>query len=259
MLPSVPWSPTITNAADRDGYWGTQSKEDGTVMTSVSGGGPSCWRCQHRFSRTTPAATREDIATTTLHIAKNPGAGQRAVGVTTELAAIEAILDVFWGTVTGYMSAAFTLTEYRWFKVAANDPLSDEGYPMHGPPIRITGKSLVGTNSGFRGADQVSATITSKTASRKHWGRIYLPGIKNSLIEGTYGRFTTAYVDAMGLAYRTLVNSLAAAAGGVYELGVWSPRGLAFLNTTSVQVDDIPDIIRRRRAKQAAYFRRYTS
>lgn len=255
----MPWTPTVTHHSSRSSYWDVQSLDEGTVRTEAASNQPSCWRLQNRFTRTTPTGTREDVTITTMHIAKNPGAGVRVVGVTSELAALETFLDTFWTAQAGNMDVSTVLAEYRWFKIEADDPLSPEGYPIHGPPVRVTGKNIPGVGTGSRTADQIASTYTLKTAGRKHWGRGYMPGLSRSVIDTTYGRFTTSYTDNLSLLVRNLTNSLAGAAGGVYELGVWSPRGLAFLNTASVQVDNIPDVQRRRRAKQASYFKRYTA
>jgi hypothetical protein len=259
MVVGMPWSPTVTYNDSKASYWAKQSKLDGTIETASTGAQPNCWRCQIRFTRTTPVGTREDVATNTLHIAKNPGAGVRTRGVTSELAALEAYLDTFYGSWQSRASTQFSVSEYRWFNVDSDDPLSDKGYPLHGPPVRATGKANAGLLAASRLPDQLAVALTLLTCSRKHWGRFYLPGLGVAQYDSTYGRVTTAAADALSLALRTLVNNLAGAAGGVYELGVWSPTGLAWLNTTSVQCDDVPDVIRRRRPKQAAYRKVYTS
>lgn len=259
MFASMPWAPTITYAPPRSAYWATQSKDADTIETESALGQPNCWRCQMRFNRTTPTGTREDQATVTLHITKNPGAGVRVRGITSELAGLETIIDAWVTAWQTTMSDAFSFVEYRWFNVDADDPLSDKGYPLHGPPVRVTAKSMVGTGAASRNADQVAASVTFKSASRKHWGRVYLPGPSRSFIDTSFGRFTSSYVDTLANSTRTMVNSLAGSPSGIYELGIWSPRGLAWLNLTSVQVDNVPDIIRRRRAKQASYFKRLTS
>lgn len=253
------WTKQITHHGSRAAYWNVQPKEADTTVTEAAGDLPSCWRVQSRFVRTTPTGTREDIAMCTMHITKNAGGGARARGITSELSALETLLDTFWGSIAAQMTNQYTLSEYRWFNVAAGDPLSTHGYPLHGGPVRTTGKALTGSITLLRNPDQLSPTITFKTASRKHWGRIYLPGITQGMYEGTYGRLSNSGTDILALAARTLGNSLAGHTNGIYELGVWSPRGLAWLDTLSIQVDNVPDVIRRRRAKQASYFKRYTA
>lgn len=207
------------------------------------------------WSRTTPAATTEDRAMCTIHIAKVVGGGLFSPLLLAELPAIETALDAMWTTLKAVTQSGWTLTEYRWFEHRASHGSYSDGSEVVGPPIRITAKSVAGTGVGLRLPDQDGATVTFRTASRKHWGRIYLPGFDGTGL-GTFGRLSNAYVDTIAGALHTFQAALT---GNAQTIVVWSYRKLAVLDMSEIRADDVVDIQRRRRAKNVAYFRSYTS
>lgn len=64
------------------------------------------------------------------------------------------------------------------------------------------------------------------------------------------GRFSNSYVDSVAGATNTLVTS---AASSDFYLVVYSKTKNALLNVESVEVDNVPDVVRRRRWKTATY------
>lgn len=66
----------------------------------------------------------------------------------------------------------------------------------------------------------------------------------------TTGSFSTSTVDSVATAAAALLTS--AAAGG-FVMGTFSARLNAFLAAESIEVDDVVDIIRRRRWKSSTY------
>lgn len=250
------WSPEITHTSEKSGYWGTQSREAGTTETIQSETTLGAWRLTLVYSRVVPAGVREDTMTNNLAIAKTIGGGQYGLGLTSELSAIETIVNAYATLIANKQNSGVTLSEYVWHELRASHPPADGGGEKVGPAIRRTPKSVVGANATSRTPDQISATITLQTASRKHWGRIYVPGLRLSAWDTTYGRLTTTVADDLATAMRGLVNDLNTAG---YTVGVWSYKFQAFLPVYKVAVDDVVDIQRRRRAKQKSYQRVYTS
>lgn len=103
--------------------------------------------------------------------------------------------------------------------------------------------------------DQVAQTVTFRTASRIHWGRIYLPGPYSSGL-GSTGRISSTTVDLIVGAVRTMANS-ASSAG--FELVVPSTSHRAVLGIREMSMDSTADVIRSRRAKRPDYRKTYTS
>jgi hypothetical protein len=101
---------------------------------------------------------------------------------------------------------------------------------------------------------QVALSVTERTSIPKHWGRFYLPGFQAQAMEtatgtGRWGSTTQATVaNATATLYEDLASSgLVPVVVQVQRDKVYAPA----LNTvTEIVVDDIPDVIRRRRPKQ---------
>jgi hypothetical protein len=105
-----------------------------------------------------------------------------------------------------------------------------------------------------RSPDQLACNLTIRTASRKHWGRIELPGIDIGKWDPASGRLLNSSIDLLSGAFDGLHNSLATAG---YRLGVWSQLHPTFMTASQLEVDDVPDIQRRRRPKRRNYAKIY--
>jgi hypothetical protein len=240
------YDPKIVAVTAQDTYWLGQGMVAGVVYSSQADPVQvGCAIATLHWSRTTPVGTREDLAACSFAIAKIAGSNRNTPTVA-DLAGIETRLTTWWTAVKPSVSNQWTLVDYTWhFRNAAA--------ARDGPAVKITTLSLPGTSAGNRGADQNACTVTLATASRRHWGRIYLGGCASSTnLDSTYGRWTPTTCDAFATATDTLATNLLTDG---YALGVWSKRGLAFLDTYGVHVDNIVDIQRRRRAKQRSYIK----
>jgi hypothetical protein len=104
--------------------------------------------------------------------------------------------------------------------------------------------------AGARGPDQLALTQTFKTASRKHWGRWYLPfpGIGN--LDLTYGRVGSAIQTNVQGYMRTLLQ--VSGGTGLINPVVASIGYKGVMGIRELQTDDIADVIRSRRAKVPA-------
>lgn len=165
----------------------------------------------------------------------------------------ETALDTCMTAMKPYLAPTLQVSEYRWYKRAFNPMTETKPFQDSGPPDRVTSKAIVGTSSAYL-PRQVACTITEKTAWPKHWGRGYFPfGSGASLT--TSGRIATGTVDIIQGAWQTLYNSLATAefqpVVPVTQVHKDPVRGL--LQVTQVQVDDVPDVVRRRRLRNPSY------
>lgn len=202
-------------------------------------------RVQMTYNRADTTGNREDVMTNTLSIVNVTADAPDGTWTTTDFTQCETALDAYVTAHLAYWPANQTMTGYRWYLHHTSDPLA-----MQHPPARITAKSLVGTASQANATPrQVAETVTFRTASRKHWGRIYLPGFVDTQVDSN-GRIPQATVDAMATAADGLVDALAA---NDFVLSVWSRTGKALLGIDQVQVDDVFDVIRSRRTKTTGY------
>lgn len=162
--------------------------------------------------------------------------------ITSDYTTLEGYLQAFWTTIKPYSRADTKLREIRWYRVGP-------GVVAPNPAERtLSGINVAGTGVTIANPQQCACSLTFRTAVRKSWGRTYLP--MEAMTVATNGRIGSATVDTVAGAANTLV---AAAAGADFYLGVYSPRLGGFLNAEQVEVDDIPDVIRRRRPKTLNY------
>lgn len=158
---------------------------------------------------------------------------------------VEGYLDTWWTAVKPQVSSTHTLSQYRWYEFGPRLPLSDKGNEMPGPPRRITARSSAGTMVTQVLPPQVAMSVTFKTALRRHWGRIYVPG-PCLTSESAPGRIAGATRTAIAGATDALFDSCS---GADFSPMVYSPTKRRAYSIEAVQMDDVFDVIRRRRMK----------
>lgn len=209
-------------------------------------------RCMVRFQRLTPTGTVEDFATTKLDILNVTDGDPDDTWITGDFTTAETALNTFFGVVMGDVPNTHTLLDYRWYAMHFNPDTSVKPFADSGPPVRVTSRNVTGTVTGTYQPYQLAQTVTWLTPHRKHWGRMYLPAPSPALIDNR-GRFTSGKCVALANAADTLVGALQAAqlfpVVPITQIDKAPFRALS--NITGIQVDDIPDVQRRRRARQA--------
>jgi hypothetical protein len=246
----------ITRTPDSAAYWATQSMFADTVVTEQPVATLGADRVSLRFGRLVPAGAREDDMFISLTLAKIVGGGLYSTLLPAELASAETALGVWVSNWSGVASSGVSCVEYIWHELRANHNTTPKGSEAVGPAVRRTTIAVAGANASSRQPDQLAVTETFRTASRKHWGRIYVPGLALPSYDTTYGRITNTRCDSLATATRTLEASWSALS---FQLGIWTWKYKAFLPLSELRVDNVADIIRRRRAKQATYFKSFTS
>jgi hypothetical protein len=245
----------ITHAASEAGYWATQARDFDSVLTDSALAVVGCSRVTLKWKRTVPTGLSEDLMMCTLSIAKDVGGHLYGYVPLIELAPIETLLDGFMTTVKAQQHSSITLVEYSWHVLTQNSPRDKTGRGQKaGPAVRVTTKSTPGTASVGRSPDQLATNLTIRTASRKHWGRIALPGIDIGKWDPASGRLLNSSIDLLSGAFDGLHNNLVTAG---YRLGVWSQLHPTFMTASQLEVDDVPDIQRRRRPKRRNYAKIY--
>jgi hypothetical protein len=107
----------------------------------------------------------------------------------------------------------------------------------------------MGSSSSAELPPQDALSITFKTAARKQWGRTYVPGLTTTVLGG-FGLADSSKVDTVGTATDAMI---AAAAAHDFHLVVYSPTMAAANTVESVQVDNVLDVIRSRRWRNATH------
>jgi hypothetical protein len=183
---------------------------------------------------------------------------------TADYTTMEGKLDTFVTAAASLQNSNMRMVEYRWYVQSFNPPSNVHPFAPHGPPERVTVKSITG--SGGNTAQQIpqaSMAVTLKTLYPRNWGRNYLPGL-NMQLSGVPPQFTSAQVDSFANAYNTLVSSSGSSdfqiVVPITQLGVGrrgeSPAGSVnrrLTSVTGIAVDSAPDVIRRRHVHLAAY------
>jgi hypothetical protein len=152
----------------------------------------------------------------------------------TKMAAAEARFTTFWNAIKSRIGTIYILSEYRWYDLTIAPP---------NPAVRSTLLTNAGTSATTTLPPQIACSITEQTATRRRWGRFYLPGWDISQISG-HGRWGSTMVAAVAAAAETMYE------GWYTDSLIPSVVRRSDLNSqpvSSIRVDDIPDIVRRRR------------
>lgn len=248
----------ITYAAAEGSYWTGQPVDYDATLVDAGATIVGASRVTIGFSRTVPAGLREDRAATSFWVAKIVGGNLYQMVPVAELSTLETALDTFVGVWQGQSHSDWRVVEYAWHQVNQNSPRgilnNDPNQPspsqQMGPATRVTVKNVAGTGATARLPDQVAQTVTFHTCSRRHWGRVYIPGHAANDLQTNYGRWLQTTVDALTDGVNALHDTWQNAG---YQLGVYSQLHPAFMTPRAIQADDVPDIIRRRRPKQVGY------
>ena len=158
----------------------------------------------------------------------------------------ETIIEAWWAAVKSYFPTTVKFEEIRWYQ---------EG-PSIVPPnpvVRTTSVAVTGSSSNAGLPPQVSSTVTLQTPLRKYWGRFYVPNVAEDVLTGSgnsTGRFNSTFVDLLSDSSHDMFDDL----GGIGLIpAVYSRAGQSFMAVTGVEVDDVPDVQRRRRFATTGY------
>lgn len=197
-------------------------------------------RAQLVFNRLlfTPA---QDAMTTHLDFLNLTNGNPDDTWTDADFTTLETLISTFIQATQANYNGKVVFDSVRWYRVGP-------GVVPPNPAIRIKVFGFPGTGTNAL-PPQVGASITFKTVPRRQWGRMYMPW--NALpLTSPEGRFSSARVDEVGAAMNSLVtNAIAAEFPPVIYSAV---RGKAYTVET-VQVDDVPDVIRSRRFNEATH------
>lgn len=206
-----------------------------------------------QWSRSTPSGTTEDRAQFKLDLVNITSDELDTTWTTADYYAVRDAFATWRTSMLASVSSSQTFAELRAYRMMFN-PAPDLAKPFadSGPPTYVQTIAQAGTQTGTL-PYQVAPTCTFRTAWAKHWGRIYVPTPGTAAVDSN-GRLTSTYRTALQTATATLLSTLHDA--GFYPV---VPVGQlnkspfhALIGVTTVVVDDVPDVQRRRRPRQVA-------
>lgn len=252
------WSNTIVCDNTLTDYWNNETILSGASIVPLAAADIGGSRVNYVFTRAVPSTVSEDVEQFHIDMTLVTGGGPYAMLTDAQKTTAETALLQLWTDLKPYVATNVTLKELQWRDWRMSGPRDKNGILKLYPLNRLTPVGTVGTDAGNnRLPDQVAATVTYETASRHHWGRSYVPAACVNQVSA-YGRVMTAEVDALALAFRTAFNTLNGLGAATTPV-VLSQKYRAFLNINKLQVDNVFDIQRRRRAKFGDYRKAYTS
>lgn len=204
------------------------------------------------------ASPSDDVRVCTLHIAKQFGTFDDVTDETWDAAdysSVDAKISTFISSL-----AAYTSNKYTWDRLTAYRVGPNVEPPQ--PKVYDADKNVVGTVSSAPLPPQVAVSVTEIAGSKRYWGRFYLPGWTTASVSA-YGRLSSTEAGLLADMVDTLYTSLDTAdlhpvvyrqalPARTTKAGTALPaRAASAYNVTKVQVDDVLDVIRRRRYKHA--------
>lgn len=197
-----------------------------------------------RCTRATPVGTTEDAAQIGFDFANITGGELDSSWNAGDLDNVQDAMAVYLAALIPWMNTKHTWAELRFYMKRFGSTPS--GFADMGDPVRVTPLTYTGSSSNPNAMPyQVAVSVTELTALRKHWGRFYLPGLTNISFD-SFGRVTATAMTALADLTQTMYEDLAAD-----ELFACVPSAAhkTLLGVSGIQVDDIPDVQRRRRAR----------
>jgi hypothetical protein len=187
--------------------------------------------------RRTPTIGIEDVATTSHDFWRDPDPDV-AYATTVGTA-----FSTFWQAIKTEIPSQVVLQELRFYL----------GYDGDGSPGELDHLISVndpGINASGMLPPQCACSVTEIVGpgqtGRKHWGRFYLPGGAKDATTAE-GRWDTAFVNLIATAAETFYDGLRDGTNGPIVWSRVTTGGPQYALVDSVRVDDIVDIIRRRR------------
>jgi hypothetical protein len=228
-------------AASGDNVYTSAQRATLGESAAVSGG-IGGRRVQLVFTRTPPGSFAEDVAVMHLDFLNMTAGAPDDTWTTSDFTTLEGIIGTWWTALKPRVVSSCVLKELRWYRVGA-------GVVPPNPPVRITPIGTAGTGGTQPMPPQVSCSISFHVGPRRSWGRTYLPHLTAGELATTGGLLNNTAVDGIANATNTMVTSAAAAD---FVLVVYAAaRGL--LAVEQIAVDNIYDIIRRRRWEHPTY------
>jgi hypothetical protein len=201
--------------------------------------------CQHIFEmkNSSGAFTTRERGLFGMHYVNTTGGDLDVTWTAADYASVESAVQAFWTSFASSISNDYRLVEHRWYPYGPN-------VVPPSPPVRVTtlATPILGTSTVAM-PHQLACTATFRTALRRHWGRIYLP--ITSWLSTPGGQGNSTAVNSVATAVRTMIMS-PFTSNGIAPV-VWDRQRKSALTVSALEVDSVPDVIRRRRPRETAF------
>lgn len=257
--PLPPWARALIQIAPLIASYLQQSLQHLGELNPATSTVPGEWRHVQMVWRDMANLDPADYMVTTMDIANITAGTVDPSWTDADYTTVDAQISGMAGDWCARAQDRLTHVENRYYRRAFNaidtpgdvQP-DDKPFAISGPPERVF--PGFGGLTGLAGvqANQVAMTSTEKTAYPKHWGRTYWPLPGGSELDSA-GRWQTTALNTFGGALRTRYSNLMTAEFfpviAVTQIQGQRARGL--LTVDKLQLDNVPDVIRRRRLKTA--------
>jgi hypothetical protein len=213
-----------------------------------------------QFTQADAAIATDDVRQCSIHLAKLSGGLPTADWLQADFDTCVAAVGTWWGGLASNWSAAVKLDRIKFYKAGP-------AIVPPQPPVYELDQDVVGTGGTFAMPPQVAISVTEKAGTKPHWGRFYLPAPE--VDNGTaYGRITTTLLTQIADRTDTMYSALRSASlppvvyraplparftRAAERAGATEPdlpaREASAWTVDQIQVDDVWDVVRRRRWK----------
>jgi hypothetical protein len=210
-------------------------------------------KVQFIWSMTDTAPATNDARVITFHLAKLSGGAVVDTWGAPDFAAVDAAYTAWWTALKVKLSDSLVWDRLKLYK--AGPAIVPPQVPVYDADKNVSATGTTGLIP-----PQVACSVTEIAGSKRYWGRFYLPTPASSCFTFA-GRFDTAFLTVVADATDTLYTALRTAniEPVVYRAplperetraGSTLPaRAGSAWTVEKIQVDDVPDVIRRRRHK----------
>jgi len=166
----------------------------------------------------------------------------------TDCAAFEAAFQHWFDGLTApslseYISTTYSVHQFRHYVVPGS------AGPFGAPFLVNNPTTLVGAGTSEALPPQVSMTVTMRTAIRRRWGRIYIPGLVQTTLDK--GRINATVVDNIAAGFKDLVEELRSS--GAVGPVIWHRQSWTPQTITEISADNVWDVQRRRRLQEKSH------
>lgn len=222
----------------------TPEQEISMGTRAVPPDGVGARRAQLVFTRTPPGTFSEDVAVMHFDFVNFTGGNPDDTWDSGDYTKMDAHVAAWWTATHSLCPGTIILREVRWYRIGTGVPIPNT--PEHILPVAVGGSSSNGDLPS-----QCAASISLHVGPRRNWGRTYFPGLNQGALTGR-GMLTNTAADQLATATDTLATT---AAADDFVLSVHSTTLGSMLAVEHVAVDNIIDVIRRRRWEHATYMK----
>lgn len=220
----------------------TEAQQTHLGVSAAAGDGVGARRAQLVMTRTPPGTFAEDVMVMHFDFLNFTGGAPDDTWITADFTTLETAIGVWFNAIKTFIGGGVTLTQIRWYRFGS-------GVSPPNPPVRVTAMTNTSSGTGQLLPPQCASAISFHVGPRRSWGRTYLPPTTSTQLT-TGGILATGYVDGIVTATQTLVTT---GATNDFQLVVYSATHGALYQVEQVAMDNVVDIIRRRRWEHPTY------